>query len=80
MDKSKQPTKQCFRDGYGEGSLIALGIIRPTQNSRCIKVKINQLFLNSLKYKIYLRELGGNCWDKYRASRQLGPIRNVGPL
>jgi len=73
MGKAKQPTKQYFLDRpptqnesmYGEGSLIALGIICPTQNSRYIKVKINQLFLNSLKYKIYLRELGGNCWDKY---------------
>jgi hypothetical protein len=73
MGKAKQPTKQYSRDRSptqsesmnGEGSLIALGIIRPTQNSRYIKVKVNQLFLNSLKYKIYLRELGGNCWDKY---------------
>jgi hypothetical protein len=45
MDKAKQPAKQYFRDKsptqsesmYGEGSLIALGMIHPTP-----KLKIHQ--------------------------------------
>jgi hypothetical protein len=86
-DKAKQPTKQCLLDGpptrngsiCRERPLITLSIIRPTQNSKYIRVKINQLFLNSLKYKIYLRELGGNCWEKFQPSRVLGPTRESGP-